>query len=299
MLMQFILLSEFTRPTSRPLHIVGLNIHFQFIEWRILSLASVGAISWEAAAITYHLNLCFHKSNSIGTLFVFLWPMILSTVSSRSICAGPHLGSWVVCDSVSPWTPEEPCQLPLSMGFSRQEYWSGLPCPPPGNLPNPGIEPRSPALQADSLLSETPGKPKNTEWVAYPLSRRSSWLRSQTRVPCIAGRFFTSWATREALRVHLCCLTWQDFIFLLWLSNTIYIYYTYIYIYMEWMEKMWYIYTMEYYSVIEGANLFIIVVLVCISLIISDVEHIFTCLLAICVSSLEKVSIQVLGLFFF
>ena len=40
------------------------------------------------------------------------------------------------------------------MGFSRQEYWSGLPCPPPGDLPNPGIEPGSPALQGDSLLSE-------------------------------------------------------------------------------------------------------------------------------------------------
>ena len=40
------------------------------------------------------------------------------------------------------------------MGFSRQEYWSGLPFPSPGNLPNPGIEPRSPTLQADSLLSE-------------------------------------------------------------------------------------------------------------------------------------------------
>ena len=39
-------------------------------------------------------------------------------------------------------------------GFSRQEYWSGLPCPPPGNLPNPGIEPRSPTLQADSLPKE-------------------------------------------------------------------------------------------------------------------------------------------------
>ena len=48
-------------------------------------------------------------------------------------------------------------------GFSRQEYWSGLPCPPPGNLPDPRIEPRSPTLQADSLPSKPPGKPKNTE----------------------------------------------------------------------------------------------------------------------------------------
>ena len=49
-----------------------------------------------------------------------------------------------------------------SWGFSRQEYWSGLPCPPPGSLPNPGIEPRSPTLQADSLPSETPEKPHLT-----------------------------------------------------------------------------------------------------------------------------------------
>ena len=47
-------------------------------------------------------------------------------------------------------------------GISRQEYWSGLPFPSPGDLPNPGIEARSPALQADSLLSETPGKLKGT-----------------------------------------------------------------------------------------------------------------------------------------
>ena len=47
-------------------------------------------------------------------------------------------------------------------GFSRQEYWSGLPCPPPGDLPNPRIEPRSPILQVDSLPSEPSGKPKNT-----------------------------------------------------------------------------------------------------------------------------------------
>ena len=45
-------------------------------------------------------------------------------------------------------------QAPLSMGFSRQEYWSGLPFPTPGDLPNPGIEPGSPVLQADSLSTE-------------------------------------------------------------------------------------------------------------------------------------------------
>ena len=50
-------------------------------------------------------------------------------------------------------------QVSLSMGFSRQEYWSGLPFPSPGDLPDPVIEPRSPALQADSLLSEPPVKP--------------------------------------------------------------------------------------------------------------------------------------------
>ena len=51
------------------------------------------------------------------------------------------------------------CQAPLSMEFSRQEYWSGLPFPPPGVIPDPGIEPGSPSLQADSLPSEPPGKP--------------------------------------------------------------------------------------------------------------------------------------------
>ena len=45
------------------------------------------------------------------------------------------------------------------MGFSKQEYWSGLPIPSPGDLPDPGIEPRSPTMQADSLPSEPPGKP--------------------------------------------------------------------------------------------------------------------------------------------
>ena len=58
---------------------------------------------------------------------------------------------------VIPWTVAD--QAPPSMGFSRQECWSGLPFPSPGDLPDPGIEPGSPALQADALPSEPPGKP--------------------------------------------------------------------------------------------------------------------------------------------
>ena len=57
---------------------------------------------------------------------------------------------------VTPWTVAY--QGPPSMGFSRQEYWSGLPFPPPGDLSDPGIQPESPVLQADALLSEPPGK---------------------------------------------------------------------------------------------------------------------------------------------
>ena len=53
-------------------------------------------------------------------------------------------------------------QAPLSMGFSRQEYWSGLPFPSPGNLPDPGIEPRSPTLKTDALPTEPPGKSNKT-----------------------------------------------------------------------------------------------------------------------------------------
>ena len=63
----------------------------------------------------------------------------------------------VVSDSATPGTVAH--QAPLSIGLPSQEYWSGLPFPPPGDLPNPGIEPGCPALQADLLPSETPGKP--------------------------------------------------------------------------------------------------------------------------------------------
>ena len=59
-------------------------------------------------------------------------------------------------------------QAPLSMEFSSQESWSELPLPSPGDLPDPGIEPTSPTLQAGCLLSEPPGKLRILEWVAIP-----------------------------------------------------------------------------------------------------------------------------------
>jgi len=66
---------------------------------------------------------------------------------------------------MTPWTVVH--QAPLSMEFSRQEDWSELPFPSPGDLPDPGIEPRSPALQSDSLPTEPPGHIYNRFTVLY------------------------------------------------------------------------------------------------------------------------------------
>ena len=67
-----------------------------------------------------------------------------------------YISCSVMSDSVTLWTVAH--QAPLSMGFSRQEYWIGFPCLSPRDLPDPGTEPGFPALQADSLLAEAPGK---------------------------------------------------------------------------------------------------------------------------------------------
>ena len=123
---------------------------------------------------------------------------------------------------VIPWAVAHwaPCSGE-SRGFSRQEYWRGLPCPPPGDLPNPGIEPMSlHLLHCRSILYQlshkgSPMKVKVAqscltlcdpmddtvhgiaqarilEWVAFPFSRGSSQCRDQTQVSHIAGGFFTS-----------------------------------------------------------------------------------------------------------
>ena len=74
-----------------------------------------------------------------------------------SVCVCVRACALVMFDSATQQTVAH--QALLSMGFFRQEYWSGLPFPSPGDLLNPGIEPRFPALQADSLPSEPPRKP--------------------------------------------------------------------------------------------------------------------------------------------
>ena len=89
------------------------------------------------------------------------WTLVFCSSCMASRLVGGNLVAKSCLTLVTPWTIA--CQDPLSMGFSRQGYWSGLPFPSPGGLPNPGIEPGSPALQADSLLTELPGKPKMSE----------------------------------------------------------------------------------------------------------------------------------------
>ena len=142
----------------------------------------------------------------------------------------------------TPWTIA--CQDPLSMEFSRQEYWSGLPFLSPGDLPDPEMEQAFPALEADFSHSATwevhmkvwvkkKMKKKESmseshsvisdslqpmdyivhgilqarilEWVAFSFSRGSFQPRDWTQVSHIAGRFFTRWATREAhIKVERC-----------------------------------------------------------------------------------------------
>ena len=103
----------------------------------------------------FDCSKCWIGINTRGRILNFRWKMRIKTVS--------HV--WL---SVVPWTAAH--QAPPSMGFSRQEHWSGVPLPSAGELPDPGIQLGSPAPQADSLPTEPPGKPINkikkilTEW---------------------------------------------------------------------------------------------------------------------------------------
>ena len=111
---------------------------------------------WESASLTFLFQLVFGL-HACGQHTVNFCPHYLCVFKSLS-CIWPFATPWTVA-----------YQTPLPMGFSRQEYQSGLTFPSPGNLPNPGTKPGSLAWQADSLVSEPPGKLQKYCWV-YPLT---------------------------------------------------------------------------------------------------------------------------------
>ena len=95
------------------------------------------------------------KSTCVGLVYYDPHSQRFWLVNETDVHVSSGGGGLVVklCPTLeTPWNVAH--QAPLSMGFFRQEYWSGLPFPSPGDLPNQGIEPRFPALQADSLLTE-------------------------------------------------------------------------------------------------------------------------------------------------
>ena len=136
--------------------------------WTTKGWASVTVLSLVPVEVSGHdyiklKLLSFHFSSQR-----LIYSMNSRAIYSVCVCVLVPQLCLTLCD------PMDCSQASLPMGFSRQKYWSGLPCPFPGDLPSPGIEPRSPTLQADSLPAEPQGSPRILEWVAYPFSRESS-----------------------------------------------------------------------------------------------------------------------------
>ena len=126
---------------------------------------------WKTKPVLSKLLICWTGNQKSSPTFVFflsffLFLMIFSHSCTTSFAydisavyfggGGNGLVTKPCLTLVSPWTVA--CQAPLSMGFSREEDWSEFPFPPPGDLPNPGIEPWFPLLQANFLLTELQGK---------------------------------------------------------------------------------------------------------------------------------------------
>ena len=119
----------------------------EVVRWLVLITKKAKKCKMAICAATQDLSLLFNS--------------LLVKYAIVHVCAQSASRVWLI---ETPWTVAY--QVPLSMGFYRQEYWSGLPCSPPGDLPNPGIEPASPES------------------------------------PALSGRFFYHWATWEA---QVCC----------------------------------------------------------------------------------------------
>ena len=106
-------------------------------------------------------------------------------------------------------------QAPLSIGFSRQEYWSGLPFPFPGDLPNPRIKPRSPALHADALTSEPPGKPqplliKSTHNVPGTIQKYMVYITTFNIKVIIPILEIKNWRSRRSTNLLIAAKIWTQ-----------------------------------------------------------------------------------------
>ena len=114
----------------------------------------------------------------------------VSIFKNKAFKVACALGRLVMFDSATPCTVAR--QAPLSMGFPRQEFWSGLPFPFPGDLLDPGIKPGCPTLWADSLLSEPPGKLNSCGlWDLVP------WPGIKPGLPTLGAQSCSHWTTRE------------------------------------------------------------------------------------------------------
>ena len=112
--------------------------------------------------------------------------------------------AWRLLDNSFPntvivWHESQSCLTLCDRGILQVKHSSGQPFPSPGDLPKPGIEPRSPTLRADSLPAEPQGRHKSTGVSSLSLLQGIFPTQDQKQVSHIAGRFYTSWATRKAL----------------------------------------------------------------------------------------------------
>ena len=137
------------------------------------------SIASASVYIRFIIQVCFLVCNVCQAEFFLYW-----WISERFSYS-------VLSNSATPWTVTH--QAPLSMEFCRQEYWSGLPFPPPGDLPDPGIQSTYSALQADSLPSKSLGKPSIDE--SIPLNEeiveigKKIWIWKFYTWPDFLGKF--------------------------------------------------------------------------------------------------------------
>ena len=126
-----------------------------------------------------NFSMCVFLFIFEGWFYLYNWPKCSKPIFYKCFLFITCMCELLTCVQLfaTSWTAAH--QTPLSMGFLRQEYWSGLSFPSPGGLPNPKIEPGSPALQTDSLPSETLRKP-------YPCANRPT-LRCSTWLPLPLG----------------------------------------------------------------------------------------------------------------